>query len=386
MSEPEGLVKHHTLAALIASVTGSLASVLPVFLTAALAPPMAVTMQASPERVVAAGSTLFLWSAVLSIPGGRLVDRLGWRASLRISILLSATSLALVATASSTATLCAVVAIGGVANALALPSGNALLMAHVHPARRGLAYGLRQSAIPVASVFGGITLTLAGDNWRPPFIALAGMALAMLFLLPWKTLDSRRRARRVSSTQSQPGGSLLMVSLGAGLGSASATAAATFIVASAIAGGLDHVAAGVLLAGSSAVGITVRVLSGAYVDRYGGGVAAVGLLMLLGALGMAGLAASYDPAVILGSLLALGAGWGWQGILQHTIALAHLDTIGRASGIVQAGLAAGAAGGPMCFALLVSTQSYQIAWLSTAVTAAFGAFLLNLFSGRRPAT
>lgn len=376
---PTGEPKDRTLRALTVAIAGSLASVLPVFLTAALAVRMGRDLAIPAEQVVAAGSTLFLWSAVLSIPCGRIIDRVGWPKSIRLSLLCSAASLVCVGlVASSLTTLCAAAAIGGLANALAVPSGNAVLLAHAAPHRRGVVYGLKQSAIPTANLFAGATLSVAGSGhgWRASFILTGGVTCVLALALPLPAPAGTKRVIARPGRAGTIGRHLTTLAVAGCVGSACASGAATFIAASAIKGGMTETAAGLLLALASCTGIAVRVAAGALVDHRGHGQSALSWLMLCGAVGMLALALPSSTAIVVGSLVALGAGWGWQGLLQHAIAVTYPDRVGQATGVVQAGLAAGAAAGPMGFAFVASGLSYPIAWVTTAGVAALAAVML----------
>ena len=66
--------------------------------------------------------------------------------------------------------------------------------------------------------------------------------------------------------------------------------------------------------------------------------------------------------VVVGVLLAFGAGWGWPGLLHFALVERFPDTPGAATGVVQTGLAAGTAVGPIVFGVLVDAFGYGPAW------------------------
>jgi predicted MFS family arabinose efflux permease len=369
----QGSPETATPTALVAAISGSFSSVLPVFLTAALATQIAVDLSATPEQVVATGSTLFLWSAILSVPGGRIADRVGGRNALLVSLVLSSVCLVTIATAArSSVSLLLAVIVGGAANALALPSGNALLLRHAVPRRHGLVYGIKQSAIPAASLLSGATLTIVGGRyaWRSTFVVAGLLSLALAAGTPRRRLAHTSRAP-ASPPPSGASGTKGVASLAvaAGLASAGATATATYLVTSAIRAGLSPGGAGVVLVVASAAGISVRVMTGAALDRWGPRSTLVGTLIALGGAGTLLLAPRHPALSVIGALIALGAGWGWQGLLQHHVSVSYAAVVGRASGAVQAGLAGGAVGGPVAFGIVASTASYTVAWSLTAMSA-----------------
>ena len=101
-------------------------------------------------------------------------------------------SCALLAAALATGTgwLAAALAVGGLANAVGQPAGNATLAQHVSADRFGIAFAVKQSGIPVATLLGGLAVPAVAltIGWRWAFAAGALLAVAAkrtaLFLLP----------------------------------------------------------------------------------------------------------------------------------------------------------------------------------------------------------
>ena len=108
------------------------------------------------------------------LPWGLAADRFGERAVLSLGLALCATCLAMAAAASTFALLLVLPAAAGAAGASAnAASGRAVM--HWFPAReRGLALGVRQTAIPIGGLVAAVAL--------PSIAAAGGSSAAFLFL------------------------------------------------------------------------------------------------------------------------------------------------------------------------------------------------------------
>ncbi|MEV5126749.1 MFS transporter [Streptomyces decoyicus] len=117
-------------------------------------------------------------AAVLSLPAGRLVDRVGPRRCLVALLLLTSVSLALIGAASGAAVLLGAVALGGVPQALANPATNKVILAAFPAGRRPGVTGLKQSGVQLGAFVAGLPLSLlaAGVGWRGAVWAAAGAA------------------------------------------------------------------------------------------------------------------------------------------------------------------------------------------------------------------
>lgn len=67
-----------------------------------------------------------------------------------------------------------------------------------------------------------------------------------------------------------------------------------------------------------------------------------------------------------GGLLALGAGWGWTGLVFLVAVRADPTAPAAAAGVVLAGLSTGGALGPLLFGLLVGALGYPWGWSAAA--------------------
>lgn len=326
-----------------------------------------------------------------SAPGGRLSDRIGAARTMTVGAGLSAVALAGIAlSARSWTTLAAWMVIGGIGNGLAQPASNGVLSAVVNPARQGVAFGVKQAAIPLAAVLSGLALPLVGlvVGWRWAFAAGALLAVAVAVIVPRAGAAVRRRppAERVAvdGESRVPLGPLLLITAAVWMASMTANAVGAFYVESAVAGGVTVARAGIWLVFGGVCGIAARTAWGWLADRRDGRhLVFVAALMMSGAGGPALLALRPAGGVVLAAatMLAYGAAWGWPGLFNYAIVRQSRSAPAAATGITQTGVFAGVLVGPPLFGILVETRSYAVAWSVFGVISLLGAGLLIL--GRR---
>ncbi|MFL6200557.1 MAG: MFS transporter, partial [Thermoanaerobaculia bacterium] len=280
--------------------------------------------------------------------------------------------------------LVACLVLGGLANAVSHPAANLSLAREVPAGRQGLSFGIKQAAIPVATLLAGLSVpTIAVTlGWRWAFAGGAALALAVAFLVPASTRGSIVRRSAVKGDKDARTGPLFLLALGIGLGSTAATPLGAFLVESSVAAGLRVETAGLLLASGSAASIAVRVLFGRLADEMSGGrLLLVAAMLATGVAGFAMLATGEEALIVPGALLAFAAGWGWPGLFNFAVVKTSPGAPAAATGITQTGASGGAAVGPLVFGLVAEAASYQVAWLVCGAFA-LGA-LAAIVTGRR---
>jgi MFS family permease len=369
--------------AAVGAITVTTVSVLPVFLTGALAVQISAELRFDPAGLGLAVALYFGVSALCSLPVGRLVERWGGATTSRIAVLgVAGSMLALAGFAASFTSLVAILLSAAWCNVMGQLASN-LTLARSVPARRlGLSFGVKQAAIPVATLLAGaavpaVALTV---GWRWAYVMAAGLAVLALLGVP------PGGERYVRSPKPPPGerATLALAVLGAasGLGAGAANALGIFLVAAAVQRGIDPGTAGLVLAFGSVVGLTGRLLHGWLADRRKGGhVAFVAGSMALGAVGLALLAVPGTPALVIGTVLGFGLGWSWPGLMQFAVVRLNPSAPAAASSIVQMGVYAGGFAGPIAFGFVAARTSFPTAWLVGSVTLVAAALLVVV--GRR---
>lgn len=326
----------------------------------------------------------FTSSSLASVVFGRVVQRIGSHRGMRLAAVCAAVSLLGIAVfANSWASLVLCLVLGGFANAIGQPATNLSLAREVPPNRQGLSFGVKQSAIPTATLLAGLAVPLVAltIGWRFAFAGAAALALVVAFLVP--------PGRDVAGPTKQPGSgdartaSLVLLAVGIGLGSTAATPLGAFVVESSVASGMREGNAGLLLALGSASNILVRVFFGYLADGMSSGRLRIAAFMLvLGTLGFVMLATGSEALLVVGTLIAFATGWGWPGLFNFAIVKTSPGAPAAATGITQTGASAGAAIGPLMFGLVVEASSYSVAWALCGVLAFLSAIAILLGRSR----
>lgn len=368
--------ERHVLLAVIAVTT---AGVLPVFLFGGLAVQLRgdLALNDSTRGLVTFG--YFAVSAALSIASGRLTERYGSRAVMRAAAITGVVSLLGIAGAHSLPFVFVALAFGGLSNALGQPAANALVVRTIAASRQGLALGVKQAAIPAATLLAGVAVPTVGltVGWRWAFVGAAVLALASTFVVPSIGTEVRTGVRGVPTAERFAVGPLVVLGVGVGLGSAMANALAAFLTSSAVASGIAAGSAGLLLALGSALGLVMRVGSGWNADRGGGDhLARVAAMLVGGALGLAAIATGLPWLVMIGAFLAFGLGWSWPGVFNLAVVNHHPRSPAAATGFTQTGSYTGAAMGPLAMGALVQHRGYSIAWFAFSGIAVLAAVVM----------
>lgn len=362
-------------------------TVLPVWLTGGLSVFMSSEL-AFDERELGFGvAGFFVASALASVPGGRLAERIGARRSVPFYTAVAALVMIGMSFATSWTRISALLILGGLVNGMIHPSVNLALARQVDPGRKGLAFGIKQSAIPSATLLAGLAVPsiAATAGWRPAFQGAAILAAVLSVLAIIVVRNSPTVAGARPNRLTMPMSYLVWLTIAAALGAAAGNAMAAFIVPSAVASGITPSNAGIILVIGSVSCIIVRVYIGWQADfRVGGHLRVVGHLLIVGAIGYGLLSLTAAPGwvVLLGGVLGFSAGWGWAGLFNYAIVERNPDAPATATGIIAVGIFGGAVFGPALFGSLVTGASYQVAWISLLLIGAAGAVVTYVTRAR----
>jgi MFS family permease len=359
---------------------------LPAFMLGGLAVLVRAELEFSEAQLGTAVATFFLLGAIGSTPSGHLADRIGGRRSIRLGLIGSVAALTAMTLAGAWWHLAVALAIAGIGHALLQIGANRSLADDVDVRSQGLAFGIKQSAIPAATMTAGAAVPLIGTQlgWRWAYgFAAAGAAMTLV------TLHARRRGRERSRRRTMGLGhdrgqpftrpQLFALGLAAGLAAGSANALAAFLVEFAASLGTPLGQAGTLLATVSLLGLVTRITIGRLADLHGAaGLGAVAALLGVGGIGFALLPAATSGSALLwvAATLAFAGGWGWPGLLMFIVARENAAVAGSATGIVQSGVFTGAVVGPLLFGFAVTGLSYGVAWRASALAQLLGAVVL----------
>ena len=363
---------------ILLAVSVATVGVLPSFLTGGLAVQIRGELGFGAGALGLVVALFFVVSSLASALAGRVVERVGFYAAMRCSSVVGALSLVAVATlAGSWWGIVACLLLGGLGNAVAQPATNLMLAREVPGGHQGLAFGVKQAAIPIATLLAGLAVPVIAVTlgWRWAFAGAALLALIVALIVPrgghaGVTENAPKKARAGDA----PLAALILLAIGIGLGSTAATPLGAFLVESATSTGVEVGTAGLLLALGSAVGIVVRVVAGYLADGMESGrLRLVAGMLVLGTAGFAMLASGSPSLLVVGVVLAFGAGWGWPGLFNFAIVKSSPKSPAAATGITQTGASGGAALGPLLFGYTVEATSFGTAWLAAAAVALLSA-------------
>lgn len=382
-------VRHPVVLSLLAITSG----VLPVFLTGALTVQIRDQLHFAETGLGLLVAVFFLAAVPGSLLGGQISDRGRVGVVMRLGTATSACLLGAIALfAHSLVELGIFLGLAGLTNGLLQPAVNAFLVRAVPPGRQGFAFGVRQSAIPLSTLLGGVAVPALAltFGWRFAYGAAAIVAAGTSLSVPSRHQVAAlsgdghgfrsRRERRPSPRVHLP--PLLVLGAAAGLGAGAANALGAFLVSGAVAARISPALAGWLAAGGSLCGLLARVGVGAQADRRSGGhLKVVATMLVLGGAGYGLLATERAPLMVPGAMLAFAAGWGWNGLFNYAVARTHPAAPAKATAVTQAGVYAGSVVVPLVFGLVVGHLSYGAAWLGAAVLVVAAAGVMVL--GRR---
>ena len=347
-----------------------------------LAPEIAASLDVDTASVGLYQSMAFAGAAFLTLLSGSLVLRHGGVRVNQLSVVLSAAGIGLAITGSMP-----VVALGavlaGMGYGLATPGASHVLARVTPPARRGLVFSVKQSAVTLGGLVAGVLFppVAAHFGWVPAIVLASGMVLAAaLIIQPLRARldDDRNPAHRVRIDA--PGQSVRLVLatprlrpialVAFGFGALQLSLFAFYVTYVVERTGLDLVTAGLLFSVMQGAGFVARVAWGWASDRW---IPARPLLAGLGAGAIASTAAaiSFSAAWPFAALAVTSAALGltavgWNGVYLAEVARAvPIEKVGLATGGVLMFTFIGCVLGPASFGAIVAmTGSYAAAFIA----------------------
>jgi MFS family permease len=382
---PQGAAVPRVVRDVWGAVMASTATALAVFLVGTLAVEMRPSLHLSLSSVGATVSLYYLAAAAGSVPAGHLAERLGSVRTMRAAAIAGAGTLLLMALfATSFASLTAFMMMAGLASSCMQPATNRFLIRRIPSRRQGLAFGIKQSSVPLSAFLAGLALPAIAltIGWRWAFGVAAVAAGAAAFIPRRRSPGQREPPERTTGGHGE-GVALLVLAIGFGLGIFSTTGLTTFLVLSAVAAGIGKGTAGLVAALAGAGSVIARVVTGIQADRRGHShfviVAAMLSTGVAGYLALAvGSATGIAAFFVAGAVVAFAAGWGWNGLFNFAVAHSYSRAPARATGVTQAGGRLAGVVGPLAFGLVVTHGSYTVAWLMAAGLALVGAVVILL--------
>lgn len=315
-------------------------------------------------------------SAVMAAPGGAFSDRAGPRTAMRVSAAFSGVGALALAGAPTFALLALALLIAAPGNGISQGGSNVLIAEGVRAERRGLALGIKQSAVSVSTALSGVaSLALVATlGWRWAYGVVVLVALAAAVVVP-DVRRGRPEPRPASGPAPTPdvdaarldAGVVRAATLTGFAGAAAVASIGSFLVRSAEAADLSASTGRWVLTGGSLLLVVMRIGWGAIADTGRVDPARIVVILLTaGTVGYLLLSTGTLIGFVVGAALAFGAGWAWPGLLFLALVRRFPTAAGRPSGQVQRGMFVGAMIGPFLFGVVADTVSFTVAWWMSA--------------------
>lgn len=350
-----------TLATATVSIT---LGALPIFLVGANAIFIRNEIGFGETALGAAASLYYIGAAALSVPGGRMTERLGASRAMGLAAVFTLVSVVGIAgLVHEWWALALFLMIGGAANGLAFPASALALSEGIPIQRQGIAFGIKQSSGPYATLLAGASVPLVAltVGWRWAFVLAALITLPVLARSNVGS-GSRRVGKRLSG--SVDARSLWILSIGAFSIVAATSSFGAFYVESSVGRGIAPAWAGTLLAVGSALGVATRIVWGGIADRQREWhFPMITAFLLIGAIGFSLMGRiTGGTQLFFLTVLIYATGWAWPSVLSFAVVQRQPQAPAVASGIIGTGQYGGGIIGPIGFGFLVERFSYQVAW------------------------
>jgi predicted MFS family arabinose efflux permease len=360
--------------------------VLPPFLIGASAIQVSDSLAIGHAQIGIAAAAAFATAGVVSRAAGRWVQRTGGGRALVLAALLSAASLTVIATSPSFPVLVTGLCLSGLGNAVAQPAANLLISRLVSLRRLGVAIGVKQSSIPLATLACGVVVPIVVFplGWRATFAIFAvvtvGIASAAMVLSVSDRTVPVRLGTPAGEHSSNSRRSLALLAVAACIGSSASGAMGVFFVGAGVDSGLSGSQASILLSGCSVMGLGIRIALGWAADAFPrlNSFAVMAALLAVGSIGYLLLAQGVALAFVAGGIVAYGAGWTWAGLAHLTAIRESVDGAAAATGVLQIGISLGGAIGPLSLGYVVEAFSYSTAWWVSVVAALLASSVILL--------
>jgi hypothetical protein len=273
-------------------------------------------------------------------------------------------------------------AAGGFVYGYTQPHTNYLLIRRCATRIRGLAFGVKQAAIPTATLLFSVTVPIVAEppGWRLLLISVGMVCLmvAVSLLDPEFFTGKAGTDATGEGVPRQPGPPqvqapappnprlplnrhLLGLAIAGGCGAAVGNSLGGFLISSLTQSGATLLAASLIASAGSITAIAVRIAFGVVVDRSTRTPGQLlSLLFVIGAVGTTLLALPNTASRALGGLLAYGGGWGWAGLLHYEAGAAYPGKATPATAVTQMGVSLGGAVGPLSFGIPMETYGPEI--------------------------
>lgn len=350
----------------------------------AIAPALRSTFELSLAEVGVMLAALSVGTTLTLIPWGVATDRVGERSVLLVGLGGCGAFLLWASTAGGLWTVAPLLSLAGMLGAVASVASGRAVMTWFDPSRRGMALGIRQTAVPLGGAIAALTLpplvVAAGVRWG--LVALAcGCGVAALASLLWMRESPERIASSPARSVPTRDRRIWRLSLGSALLVFSQISILSFVVLFLHdARGMSATVAGAVLASIQILGATARIAVGRWSDRLESRVIPLARVAVAVAIGWALVPLLwYLPSwlFVTGLIVCGAASVSWNGLSFTAAAeFAGAERSGTAIGLQQTVLFAVASTVPPLFGRLVEETSWRLSFGALSVVALGAWFVL----------
>jgi len=322
------------------------------------------------------------------LPWVLLADRVGERIVLAIGLGVSSAALVGASHAGAFGWLLVLLGVAGAAGASVNAASGRAVMYWFPAAERGLALGVRQTAIPLGGFVSALTLPALGLRHGLVFLAAlcaAGALFGAAVIHDPEGAEDVLEPRRLADTLRD--GRLWLLCSGSGLYLVAQLALTGFVVLFLYdERGFSRVHAALVLAGVQVLAAALRIGAGRWSDVVGSRIGPLRLVGVLSSVTLALVAVLVDapaPVLVAALVVAGGLAMAWNGLSFTAAAeLAGRARSGAALGMQQTALAGTGAVVPPVFAAVVAASSWRIAFALAAAFPLAGVQLLRRLPAR----
>ncbi len=334
-----------------------------------------------------------LGTAAAVLIWGRLTDLTTDRLIATSGLLLAATSLGFAGFAAHVASLPALLigllATGIFAAAPTVALTKSIVLAFTSSRRMGLAFGIRQAAVPLGATAAAIVLPLIALRWG--LAASLWVLTTVIFIAAlgvFRAVHSERQTIHRAPLGPTPWAQIAPMLIASALYTTTQIGIVSLLTLYLVnARGWSTPAAATVFAGVMTATIFLRVLVGLAADRWEhrrlrmfktSGLVTAALLIL---------AALTNPAPVTGIVIVIAGviGMGWNALaFTLTVSLVPHARVGTSQGVLNASIFVAWGLSPIITGFLVQAFSWSLAWIVLALLAILGAVLARTHSFAKP--
>ncbi len=334
-------------------------------------------------------SAAWVGACVTLLPWGLAADRYGERLVLAVGLVASTACLVGAAYAGSFEVLFVLLVLAGAAGASVNSASGRAVMFWFSPSERGLALGIRQTAVPLGALVVAIVVPplAAGGGSEAAFLFLAGLsavgAASGALVLRDRTGDEIELEPVIRTLRDRRIWRLSLVSALYGYAQVAIISFGVLFLHDEH--GLDDADAALVIGVALVLGVALRIGAGRWSDVVGSRIAPLRQIgfVVASAVALTAVLAGGPPGLLVASVaISGGLSMAWNGLAFTAVAeLAGAARSGAAIGLQQTVLSAAGMIGPLVFAATVSAGSWPAAFAIAALFPIAGSLVLRPLRG-----